>query len=221
MTSSRRTGGWDYRDSEPVDYPDDQAKEISRLEDALATQLASKPRRLAHSLSVAREAEHLARLYGVDEFEARVAGTLHDWSKALPKREILARSARLGIDLGVDLELVEPLLHGMVAARELPGIFPDLSKGVLQAIDRHTLGASDMSDLDMVVFVADGIEPLRPDSPGIVATRELVGEVSLEDLFWNSFVGGMRYVLETERYLYPGTLQIYNDIALRRSAARN
>ena len=69
------------------------------------------------------------------------------------------------------------------------------------------------------MFVADGIEPLRTGSVGIQQTRDMVGMASLDDMFWNSFCAGIEYVVETRRYLYPGTLDIYNELALRRAGA--
>jgi predicted HD superfamily hydrolase involved in NAD metabolism len=176
-----------------------------------------KPARLAHSLSVAATAESLAITYGVDPFLARVSGILHDWDKVVPAGELIERARDLGVDMGVDLELVEPLLHGVVAARELPDVYPELPSEVFRAIERHTTGACDMSALDAVIFVADGIEPLRTGTIGIQETRDMVGKVSLDELFLNSFVGGISYVLDTRRYLYPGTIEIYNQLVLRRS----
>ena len=88
------------------------------------------------------------------------------------------------------------------------------------AISVHTSAAVDMGPLDEVLFVADGIEPLRPDTPGIERSRSLVGVASLDDLFWESFVGGIVYVLEGGRYLYPGTIEVYNALAARRAEAR-
>ena len=85
------------------------------------------------------------------------------------------------------------------------------------AVAVHTSAAADMGPLDEVIFVADGIEPLRPDTPGIERLRSLVGEVSLDDLFWESFVGGIIFVLEGGRYLYPGTIDVYNSLAARRA----
>ena len=63
-------------------------------------------------------------------------------------------------------------------------------------------------------------EPLRPDTPGIERSRSLVGVASLDDLFWESFVGGIVYVLEGGRYLYPGTIEVYNALAARRAEGR-
>ena len=200
-----------------VDYDTKKCDFLSRIEDALSKQLMRKPRRLSHSYSVARTAEALAVAYGVDPFKARVAGTLHEWSKSMSHDALLARSRELGIDLGVDLELVAPLLHGIVAAKELPSVFPGLGEDVLRAIRVHTLGSATPTPLDQVVFVADGIEPERPCSPGIERCRRMAGTASLDDLYWESFRGGVAYVIETERYLYPGTIDIYNSLALERA----
>ena len=198
-------------------YTKDQQKYLKRLEKDLGQQLAAKPKRLAHSLSVARTAEELALAYGVDPFLARAAGTLHDWCKALSGDEQVALARDLGIDLGADLETVRPLLHGVIASRILPERYPELPAEVWHAIAVHTTAAVDMSPLDEVIFVADGIEPLRHDTPGIERSRSLVGVASLDDLFWECFVGGIVYVLEGGRYLYPGTIEVYNALAARRA----
>jgi len=197
-------------------YDSDQLATIERLERDLRRQLSKKPGRLAHSLSVADTAEGLAVTYGVDPYLARISGILHDWCKALSREDVVKRATELGIDLGVDPWLVQPLLHGIVAAEELPEIYPDLPPEVFRAIRLHTTGAIDMTPLDMVVFVADGIEPLRPSSEGIERVRLLVGAAPLADLYWESLVGGIVYVIEGGRYLYPGTIEIYNALALRR-----
>lgn len=219
-TTTRSRELWRPVKHEKVEYEPGQRLTLTRLESDVRTQLAPKKRRLAHSLSVARTAEHLAVLYDVDPFLAKAAGYLHDWDKVLSKGELLARARRLGIDLGVPLESVEPLLHGMVAARELPERYPHLPNEVWHAIACHTSAAEDMGPLDMVLFVADGIEPLRHASPGIQKTRDMVGRYKLEDVFWNAFVGGIIYVLEGDRYLYPRTIDIYNSLAHSRAQRR-
>gem|GEM_PF-66306 len=211
---------WMPLEDEGVEYEPWQRLTLMRVEADTRSQLASKKHRLDHSLSAAKTAEHLAVLYDVDPFLARVAGLLHDWDKVVPIDELLDRARYFGIDLGVPLESVEPLLHGMVAARELPERYPHLPQDVWHAIACHTSAAEDMNPLDMVLFVADGIEPLRRASEGIQQTRDMVGKVSLDDLFWNAFVGGILYVLQTGRYLYPRTIDIYNTLACAR-ARRN
>ena len=201
----------------PQSFTAEQAQVAHDLIHDLKSQLVSKPKRFTHSLGVAQTAYDLAYLYGVDPYDAYIAGLLHDWDKAVPASDLVARAKTMDIDLGVDYSLVEPLLHGMVAAKELPALYPWLSQEILHAIAVHTTAATQMSSLDMVLFVADGIEPNRKASPGIQKTRDLVGKVSLEDLFWDSFSGGVVYVIETNRYLWPGTIDIYNSWVQNRS----
>lgn len=208
---------WLPKKNEGVEYEPWQRLTLMRVEADTRSQLESRRRRLDHTLSVASTAEHLAAMYNVDPFLARLAGLLHDWDKVVPKDELIERARYFGIDMGVPLESVEPLLHGMVAARELPERYPHIPHEVWHAIACHTSAAEDMNPLDMVLFVADGIEPLRRASEGIQHTRSLVGKVSLEDLFWNAFVGGIIFVLQTGRYLYPHTIDIYNTLANDRS----
>ncbi len=217
MSQKKASPAWLPTGKSEVPYEGWQLATIKRIEGDVRKQLAPKPRRLAHSLSVARTAEHLACLYDVDPYLARVSGLLHDWDKVVPRDELIRRAERLGIDLGVPLEKAEPLLHGMVAARELPDQYPHLPERVWHAIACHTSAAEDMDSLDMVLFVADGIEPLRRESDGIARTRAMVGEASLEDVFWNAFVGGIVYVLEGGRYLLPRTIDIYNSLARTRA----
>jgi len=216
-----KRGAWSIQVGEPA-YDADGAALVRRLERDLRTHMEeAKPGRYRHSLSVAHTAEQMALAYGIDPLEARVAGILHDWDKVLDASGQMRLACQLGIDLGVDMQLVQPLLHGMTAAMHLPERYPELPASVWQAIARHTIGHAHMSPLDMVVFVADGIEPTRKDVPAIHETRTMVDErAPLEDVYWTSFYHGVSYVIETERYLYPGTLDIYNEIALQRRARR-
>ena len=69
-------------------------------------------------------------------------------------------------EAGVDvhpyvLDTMPRLLHGPTAAAELERAYPDLPADVVQAIARHTAAAVGMSDLDMIIYIADAIEPSR------------------------------------------------------------
>ena len=144
-------------------YTPAQLAYIAKVEADVAVQLAAKPKRLAHSISVASTAESMALMYGADPFLARVSGLLHDWDKVVPDDELIERARALELDFeGADYADVKPLLHGCVAARELPERYPELPDEVWHAISVHTTAGYKMSPLDKILFVADGIEPLRP-----------------------------------------------------------
>ncbi len=195
---------------------EDRVRALAHIESLLRERMAAKQRRLQHVLGVADTAGRLARTYGVDEFEAVAAGLLHDWDKVVPGDELLLRATSLGVSLDGPVDCTVGLLHGPVAARELPAQFPDLPDSVFQAVARHTIGAPDMTPLDMVVFIADAIEPGRS---GAYADelRDMVGEKPLEELFFTCFAHGIAYVVSTGRYLYPTAIDIYNRYAIART----
>ena len=120
-------------------YTPAQLAYIAKVEADVAVQLAAKPKRLAHSISVASTAESMALMYGADPFLARVSGLLHDWDKVVPDDELIERARALELDFeGADYADVKPLLHGCVAARELPERYPELPDEVWHAISVHT-----------------------------------------------------------------------------------
>lgn len=198
------------------EFEGDERAFLVRAEDLLDTRMKDNRKRFQHSLGVASTALALARVYGVDEFEAAAAGLIHDWDKVLTDDELVARALHYGIKISGSPSAAKPLLHGPVAAYELPQLFPELPSAVFQAVDRHTVGACDMTPLDMVVFVADAIEPNRHGDYAI-ALRDMVGKSSLDDLFFSCFAQGLVYVIQSGRYLYPTAIQIYNHYAQLRS----
>ena len=167
-----------------------------------------KPRRFEHVLGVSDTAEKLAEAYGVDVRKARLAGLLHDWDKEFSDDEARERARALGI--GVDpyvLETMPRLLHGPTAAASLHRIWPELPDDVLQAIARHTAAAIGMSDLDMIVYIADAIEPER-DFQGLGDLRAAVGKVPLEELFMMTFNHILLTLVERRRRLHPATVEV-------------
>lgn len=199
---------------EYAEFDEAQRSYIEHIEDMLAVRMKDAKKRHTHSLGVARTAYELAKIYGVDTYQAYTAGLIHDWDKVLPEDELIARAVHYRLPLAGSPVLAAPLLHGPVAARELPELFPELSAEVFQAVARHTVGAEDMSPLDMVVFVADAMEPGRHGAHAD-RLRKLVGAISLEELFVTCFAQGLVYVIDTGRYLYPTAIDIYNHYVLK------
>lgn len=195
---------------------DEQIAVLQDVQEMLQVRMRELPRRYQHSLGVARTAVELARAYGVDEYHAALAGLVHDWDKVLDDHELLARAAQYGVRVSGSPTLAAGLLHGPVAAHELPRIFEGISAEVCQAVARHTVGACDMTPLDMVVFTADAIEPGRRGDYA-ERLRAMVGREPLEELFFQTFAQGLVYVISGGRYLYPTAIDIYNAYAARRA----
>lgn len=185
--------------------------------DARVEELRSRvgKRRFEHSLSVAKTAEGLARVYGADEQLARLAGMLHDWDKGYNDDGIRARTEELGLAAELSSYLGMPhLLHGPTAAAALGRAFPGLPAEVLSAIRLHTTGAVGMSALDMIVYTADAIEPGR-DYPGIAELRALVGKVTLEELFLSTFQHVLENLVQRRKRIHPDTVTVWNHYVAR------
>lgn len=167
-------------------------------------------RRFQHSLGVSDTAVQLARQYGVDEADARIAGLLHDWDKGYDDPGILARADELGMNLTGELRAMPRVLHGLTAATALAGDYPELPSEVLGAIERHTLGAPAMSDLEMVVYIADALEPGRKGDT-VEALRAKIGQVELRELFLEVYAYWVRLIMERRHPMYSRTTDIWNS----------
>ena len=165
------------------------------------------PRRFKHSLGVSETAEALACVYGADKTAARVAGLLHDWDKGYDDPGILARADELGMELDAELSAMPRVLHGLTAAVALGRAFPELPPEVLAAVERHTLGAVDMSDLDMIVYIADALEPGRKGKM-VQKLREKVGELELRDLFLEVYAYWVQLIMERRHPMYSKPTEI-------------
>lgn len=131
-----------------------------------------KPKRMPHVLGTEQEAIRLARRYGADETDARIAALLHDCTKKLDMEQQLALCRRYDIRLdGLEQHALK-LLHaktGAAVARDLFGV----KDAVYEAIRWHTTGKPDMTLLEKVIYLADYIEPNR-DFPGVERLRRAV-----------------------------------------------
>ena len=122
-------------------YTAEQQALIDQLESDLKSHMYHKnSKRFAHSISVGHCAETLAQTYGADMFSARVAGILHDWEKLLPDAETIELAERFRIQTEAPYQKIVGLLHGPLAAKTLPAIYPWLSEQILSAIQKHTAG---------------------------------------------------------------------------------
>lgn len=162
-----------------------------------------------HSRRAAAIARDLACVYGVDGPSAFLGGLLHDWAKDLPDEELLAEAERLGLSV-TDVDRQVPyLLHAAVAAGQLADDVPGVPPDVLRAIERHTLGAPEMSELDMVVFLADMLEPARVFA-GVEELRASIGRVALAQLYADAYAKSITHVVETRRHLHPASVAAWN-----------
>lgn len=175
-------------------------------------------KRFKHCLGVADTCVQLAQVYGVDVQLARLTGILHDWDKNYNDQEIRQRVDELGMTVDPFVyEQLPRVLHAQTAPVAIAREFPCVPATVLQAMDRHTVAALDMTPLDMVLYIADAIEPNRA-YPEANDLRAKIGVVSLEELFFCIYEYWIMRMMERHMLLHPNTVEIWNHYAARLTA---
>lgn len=168
-------------------------------------------RSFAHCVAVAETAETLARRFGADADDAWLAGLLHDWARDVSPRDLLVRAAELGIEVDTVDASVPYLLHARVARVELPSVLHGLNEQVLDAVERHTVGAGSMTDLDRVVYVADMIEPARRFD-GVEELRHASESVDLAELYARAYALSLTHLVRARKYIHPESVASWNAI---------
>jgi predicted HD superfamily hydrolase involved in NAD metabolism len=175
-----------------------------------AVQSRVGPGAAEHCRLAAESAAELAAAYGVDVERARIAGLLHDWDREQSPSALLAAADSHGIEVSGADSAGPHLLHARTGALALREAFPDLDDEVLDAVSRHTLGAAEMTQLDMVVYIADMIEPSR-DYPGVDALRDVVGSASLRELFALCYQQSVSHLVAARKRIHPVTVDVWNE----------
>jgi predicted HD superfamily hydrolase involved in NAD metabolism len=164
-----------------------------------------------HSLRVAETAGELAETYGVDVEDARLAGLLHDWDRERPSADLLEAAREAGVAVSPADEEVPYLLHARTGAAGVKVAFPDLPSCVVLAVERHTVGSADMSPLDMVVYLADMIEPNR-EYRGVDKLRAAVGAMDLSELFALGYRQSVLHLIRSRKRIHPDTVAVWNSL---------
>jgi predicted HD superfamily hydrolase involved in NAD metabolism len=133
--------------------------------------------RYRHCVRVARSADILAQIHGIEAGKARLAAMLHDLARLYSAPQLIAECERRSMPIDAFARRNPIVLHaplGAVLARERFGVN---DTEVLSAIAKHTLGAAEMSPLDCVIYLADALEPGRD-----FANRVTVWNLAKRDL---------------------------------------
>ncbi len=133
-----------------------------------------------HSIAVEAVAVKLAKQYGVDAEKASIAALLHDCAKGMNKKRQNELTKMHSICITQAEKDSPDLLHaklGPIIAKEVYGV---IDEEILSAIECHTTGKPNMTNLDKIIYIADYIEPNRTAFPRIEFIRQLA-TVSLDD----------------------------------------
>lgn len=183
---------------------------LSNMKKKLQINLSKK--RWEHSLGVMETSVRLAQRYDVSISDARMAGLLHDCAKYPMDIELLRQDDRFDIMIDDDTINNPSLIHaplGVFIAREEYEI---TDQNVLDAIHYHTTGRRGMSKLEMIVYVADAIEPNR-EYPAVKRLRKIAC-VDLKEACVSVMDETIRFCLSNRVPIHPNTILARNDLLL-------
>ena len=187
-------------------YEETQAKLNSRL----------KPGRYVHSLGVAETAVFLAERFQADVEKARIAGLLHDCARQYPNEQLIAEAVRRGIRIGQVERAMPLLLHAYIGASLIREEYGVDDEEIARAVYRHTVGGSNMTVLDKIIYFADMIEPGRA-YPEVEELRRLSREAELDEMVLEGLSQSIIFVTARGHLLHPDTIAARNDILLKNS----
>ncbi len=167
------------------------------------------PKRYRHSLAVAKQAEHLAHLYGADPDKAYTAGLLHDILKDTDGDSQLQIFADFGILLDTVEQQSPKLWHAHAGAVFLEHILGITDPQILLPVRYHTTGRAGMSTAEVVLYLADFTSEDR-DFPDVEVIRELAERDADEAMRY-----ALAYTIEDLHAqglpVHPDTLSCYEE----------
>jgi predicted HD superfamily hydrolase involved in NAD metabolism len=165
--------------------------------------------RFEHTIGVMYTAESLAMRYGVDMTKAAVAGLLHDCAKCIPNAQKLKMCKKHDIEITEMEEKNPSLLHAKLGAYMAEAAYGVEDPEILSAIKWHTTGKPDMSMLDIIIYMADYIEPNRDKAPNLKQIRKLCFE-NIEEALYQVLEGTLEYLGNRPDMIDPMTKISYD-----------
>lgn len=166
-------------------------------------------KRYNHSLGVRDTAVRLAALFGADEKKAYTAGLYHDCAKGMSIDKQLEKCCEYGVELTKYDILCPPVIHAPLGAEIAKREYGICDEEILNAIRRHTVGGSEMTLLDKIIYTADMIEPNR-DFDGVDKLR-LIAQTDINKAYFECVKHSLLFNINSNKAVHPNTLVSYNE----------
>lgn len=168
-----------------------------------------KPKRLEHSINVAKCAIKLSEIYGYDKEKAYLAGLVHDCAKYFTKEQIDSYVEKYNIELDpLEVDNIA-LSHSIIGSFAIQEVFNIQDMDIINAVRYHTTGRENMSILEKIIFMADMIEEGR-NFPGVDHLRELSFNKQLDKALITSFNNTIKFVIDNDQLIHPRSVKARN-----------
>ena len=168
--------------------------------------------RYNHVERVKDTATELAKIYGADIEEAKIAALLHDCAKYPQGTNLLKIVDEFDIILDDCTIKNHDLIHGPLGAKIAEIEYGVKNRNILEAIYYHTTGKENMNILEKIIYIADYIEPSR-NFPGVEEIRKIAFE-NIDDAIFISINQTIRFLIDRNKLIHPNTIMARNYLMI-------
>lgn len=162
--------------------------------------------RFEHSVRVAEYAAKLAPRFNIEPKKAYLAGLGHDSCKNSKDKFLFNCVKQDGLPVS-KIEKEKPsLLHGRAAAVIAEFSLGIKDKDVIEAMRYHTFGKVGASDLTLLIYISDKIEPGRGYNAGDLRLK--AETLSLKELACETAVECMKVLKLKKKAIAPESLEM-------------
>lgn len=164
-----------------------------------------------HSVEVANEAVVLAKRFGSEPKQAKIAGYLHDISAVIPNSERIGLADKLDIDVLTEERILPMIVHQKLSAIMAQELFNITDNEILSAIACHTTLKAKSTVLDKVVFVADKIRWDGQGKPPYIKglLKALDSSLDAASFYYIDYLYQQKEILPV---VHPYLLAVYHEL---------
>lgn len=166
------------------------------------------PRRYQHSLNVKKIAVELAKIYGLNLEKVEKAALLHDVAKDIELLKSMEIALHYEVIISAEEEKSPALIHSKLGAAITEKEFSIKDQEILSAIEHHTAGKPGMTQIALVVYVADYLDPDKNLEDG-----KLILEIAKRNIYKAALlvcVEKLKYSLQSLKHIHVRGLEFYN-----------
>lgn len=182
-------------------------QQITKIRRKLMAELDKE--RYEHTLGVMYTAASMAMCHGADVEQALLAGLLHDCAKCIPGENKIKMCEKYHLNVS-EVERENPsLLHAKLGAFLAAKKYHIEDKEIINAIASHTTGHPHMTLLEKIIYIADYIEPGRPELANMEEVRHLAFR-NIDECLYRILEDSLEYLNRLSKPIDPMTEKTYN-----------
>ncbi len=160
----------------------------------------------------------VAESHGAETEKCDLGVAAHDIARHWTEDNLITEARRLGLDI-TEVENAEPLLlHGPIGAHWLRDRLACRDSEIVSAVNYHTTGRPEMSQVEKIVFIADKIEPRKIEKyPELGSIMDIVMD-DLDGAILRYLGLRIRSIIADRGVVDPRALDTWNWLVLMRNS---